>query len=234
MTADPIAAHVSALEVALDGPRRTRRGMIAEARAGLRDAAAAYREGGYPAEQAAAWAVRDFGPVRDVAPEFQDELTARQGRWSALLYVLVFPGMMLAWDLFWSFGWTRRGAGPATDAVKVLSAVEDATTLLVGAAALTLLALSFRRDVPAYRLTRAIGITGSAGAVLCGGLAVAMNMVGTHKAAVYVLVHPTSIVPYAGSAAAMALIIWQSHRTIQVARAAAASWPALESGPVRV
>src|SRR5262245_66375346 len=114
---DLIAAHISALEVVLHGPRRTRRGMLSEAREGLRDAEAAYREGGYPAEQAAAWAVRDFGTVGEVAPEFQDELTARQGRWSALLYAVVFPGMMLAWDAFWSFGWTRGSAGPASQAV---------------------------------------------------------------------------------------------------------------------
>jgi hypothetical protein len=221
MTADPIAAHVSALEVLLHGPRRTRKDMISEVRAGLRDAAAAYREGGYPAEQAAAWAVRDFGTVGEVAPEFQDELTARQGRWSAVLYALVFPGMMLAWDLFWSFGWTRRAAGPANDAVRVLSTIEDAATLMVAAVAVTLLALSFRRSVPPHRLTRAIGITGAAGATLCGGLAVVMNVAGSHKAAVWVLTHPASIVPYLGSALMMALIIWQSHRTIRVARAAA-------------
>lgn len=231
MTADPIALHISALEVALRGPRRTRRDMISEARAGLRDAAAAYREGGLPADQAAVWAVRDFGPVPEVAPEFQDELTARQGRWSALLYALVFPGMMLAWDVFWSFGWTREVAGPASQAVRVLSRVEDAATLVIGAAALVLLAASFRRSVSAHRLTRAIGITGATGAFLCGSLALAMNVTGTHKAAAFVLTHPVSLVPYLGSAVVMVLIIWHAHRTLSVARA---SWPALESGSVRV
>lgn len=218
---DLITAHVSALEVALRGPRRTRRDMISEVRAGLRDAAAAYREGGYPAEQAAAWAVRDFGSVREIAPEFQDELTARQGRWSALFYAIVFPGMMLSWDLFWSFGWTRNAAGPASPAVVALARAEDAAAVLVGVAALAVLALSFRRTVPAHRLTRAIGIIGAGGAFLCGGLALAMNLSGTHKAAVYVLTNPASLIPYAGSALMMTLIIWQSHRTLRVARAAA-------------
>lgn len=231
MTADPITLHLSALELALRGPRRTRRDMISEARAGLRDAAAAYRDGGLPADQAAVWAVRDFGPVPEVAPEFQDELTARQGRWSALLYALVFPGMMFAWDIFWSFGWTREVAGPANQAVRVLSRVEDAATLVIGAAALVLLAASFRRAVPAHRLTRAIGITGAAGAFLCGGLALAMNVAGTHKAAVYVATHPVSLVPYLGSFTVGALIIWHAHRTLRVARA---SRPVLESGSVRV
>ena len=217
---DLITAHVSALELALRGPRRTRKDMISEVRAGLRDAAAAYREGGYPPEQAAAWAVRDFGPVREIAPEFQDELTARQGRWSALFYAVAFPGMMLAWDLFWSFGWTRGSAGPASSAVVALARVEDAASVVVGVAALAVLVLSFRRSVPAYRLTRAIGIIGATGALLCGGMALVMNLAGTHKAAMYVLTHPVSIVPYAGSALMMALIMWQSHRTLRVAAAA--------------
>jgi hypothetical protein len=143
----------------------------------------------------------------------------------------VFPGMMLAWDVFWSLGWTRETAGPATQAVRVLSRIEDAMTLVIGAAALALLAVTFRRSAPVHRLTRAIGLTGGAGAVLCGGLALAMNIAGTHKTAVYVAAHPASIVPYVGSAVMMVLIIWQSVRTLRVARA---SWPALESGAVRV
>jgi hypothetical protein len=222
---DPITAHISALELVLHGPRRTRRGMISEAQAGLRDAEAAYREGGYPADAAAAWAVRDFGTVREIAPEFQDELTARQGRWSAVLYALVFPGMMLAWDVFWMFGWTRETAGPASQAVIVLARIEDATSLAVAAAALAVLVLSFRRSVSAYRLTRAVGILGAVGALLCGGLALVMNVAGTHKAAVFILTHPISTVPYVGSALMMVLIIWQSHRTIRVANAAAQDQP---------
>jgi hypothetical protein len=231
MSADPIAMHISALEVSLRGPRRTRRDMVSEARAGLWDAAAAYRDGGLPADQAAVLAVRDFGSVGEVAPEFQNELTARQGRLSALLFTLVFPGMMLAWDVFWSLGWTRRTAGPATPAVRALATIEDTMALVIGAAALALLAVTFRRSVQVHRLTRAIGLTGVTGALVCGGLGLAMNVAGTHKAAVYMVTHPASLVPYVGSAVMMSLIIWQSVRTLRVARA---SWPALESGALRL
>jgi hypothetical protein len=229
MSTDPIAMHLSALELALRGPRRTRRDMISEARAGLWDAAAAYHDGGLPADQAAVRAVRDFGTVGEIAPEFQDELTARQGRLSALLFALVFPGMMLVWELFWSLGWTSRSAGPPTPMVGVLSSVEDGVTMVVAAIALVLLAITFRRSVPAHRLTRAIGLTGVAGALMCGGLALAMTMAGGHRATAYALTNPGAIGAYLGSALVMLLIIWQSARTLHVARA---SWPALESGHV--
>jgi hypothetical protein len=234
MKPDPITTHVAALERALRGPRRTRRSMIAEARAGLRDAEAAYRDGGYPADQAAAWAVRDFGTVSEIAPEFQDELTARRARWSALLFALVFPGMMLAWDLFWSVGTTHHAAGPASPMVRLLSSAEDVATLVIGAAALALLAFTFRRTVPVHRLTRAIGLTGVAGALLCAGLALAMNAAGTPTASEYVLTAPAAISAYTGSAVVMVLLIWQSVRTLRAARAAAPSWPALEPSTVGV
>ena len=230
MSADPIAMHISALEVTLRGPRRTRRDLISEARAGLWDAATAYREGGLPADQAAVRAVRDFGTVGEVAPDFQDELTARQGRWSALLFALVFPGMMLAWDLFWALGWTSKAAGPAAPMVGVLSSVEDTATLVIAAVAVLLLAVTFRRSVPAHLLTRAIGVTGVTGALLCGGLALAMNMAGTHRAAAYVVTNPCAIGAYVGSAVVMLLIIWQSLRTLRVARASSLT---KESGAVR-
>lgn len=100
-TVDPIAEYVVALRRALHGPRRTLRCMVAEAHAGLADAAAAYRDGGVAPERAAVLAVRDFGPVAEVAPEFQDELTARQGRWAAILLAVVFPAMLFGWDLLW-------------------------------------------------------------------------------------------------------------------------------------
>jgi hypothetical protein len=230
-THDPIAAHVAALDSALRGPRRTRRSMVAEVRAGLHDAAAGYEDSGYHPGQARALAVRDFGTVDELAPEFQYELTARQGRRSALLFALVFPGMMLAWDLFWSFGATRNAAGPANRAVSVLSVVEDATTLVIGAIALALLVHTFVRSAPAHRITRAIGVTGVVGALLCGGIALLMNVAGSRTAAHYVVTDPAAIGAYAGSAAVMVLLIWQSLRTLRVARA---SWPALDASAVGV
>ena len=215
---DPIAAHVAALEGVLRGPRRTRRCMVEEARAGLREAAAAYRDSGLPADQAAASAVRDFGTVAEVAPSFQDELTARQGRGAAVLFALVFPGMVLGWDALWSSGLVARDETITPPSVGVLAGVQDLTTTVVAVAALALLAVTFSRTVPARILTRAVGLTGTAGTTLCGGLTVAMSVAGGRSTTSLLTTNPTAVAAFTGSGMVLALLVWQSVRTLHVAR----------------
>lgn len=216
--ADPIATHVAALERALRGPQRARQCMVAEVHAGLLDAADAYECGGLPPDQAAAAAVRDFGTVGEVAPSFQDELTARQGRASALLFAIVFPGMLVGWDLLWQSGLVRRGSGTATDLVVALARLQDGATLFVGTAAIALLAVTFRRTVSPRRVTRAVGLTGTAGALTCGGISVAMNVASGHSTVTMLATNPTAVAAFAGSGAVLSLIIWQAVRTLRVAR----------------
>ncbi|GAB1511472.1 permease prefix domain 1-containing protein [Actinophytocola sp. KF-1] len=219
-TADPIAEYVVALARALHGPRRTRRSMVAEAREGLIDAAEAYRAGGAPPERAAALAVRDFGTVPEVAPSYQDELTARQGRWAAVLFALVFPGMLLGWDLLWSSGAVRRDAGGTPELVRVLAAVQDVLTVVVAAAALALLVTTFRRTVSPRRLTNAIGLTGAVGAGLCGGTSLAMNVAGGRSTVDLLTANPAAVAAFACSAVVMVLLVWLGLRTLTVAKAA--------------
>jgi hypothetical protein len=219
-TADPIDSYVAALDGALHGPRRARWSMIAEARAGLRDAAAAYRAGGLPPDRAAETAVRDFGPVSEIAPLFQDELVAARGRWSAALLAVVFPAMLLGWDLLWSSGAVSREPAPAQDVVVSLAALQDALTITVGLAALTLLAVTFRRTVSPRVLARVVGLTGTVGALLCGGISVAMNVAGGHSTVELLATNPGAVAAFGGSAAVLVLLVWQSVRTLRVARAA--------------
>jgi hypothetical protein len=218
-TADPIDAHVAALGRALRGPRRTRRSMLAEARAGLRDAAEAYRAGGVAPRLSARLAVRDFGAMDDVVPSFQDELTARQGRWAALLCTLVFPGMLLGWDLLWSTGTVSHDRASASDVVAVLAGLQDRVTVVVAAAAAILLAVTFHRTVSPRVLTTAIGVTGTAGALTCGGLSVAMNVAGGRSTATLLATNPAAVAAFAGSAVVMVFIVWHSISTLRVARA---------------
>lgn len=218
-TADPIATHMAALESVLRGPRRIRRCMIAEARAGLRDAAESYRTGGLGPEQAAARAVRDFGEVGEVAPSFQEELTARQGRWAAALFAVVFPGMLAGWDALWSTGLVRREHVAPGDLVMALATVQDVVTALVGAAAVALLVITFRRDVSPPRLTRAIGLTGALGAALCGGTAVVMNVAGGRSTTAMLSTNPAAVAAFAASGVMLVVIVWQALRALRVAGA---------------
>ncbi len=219
-TADPIAEYVVALGRALHGPRRTRRSMVAEAREGLVDAAEAYRAGGVAPDHAAALAVRDFGTVPEVAPSYQDELTARQGRWSAVLFALTFPAMLLGWDLLWQSGAVRREPRATPELVRVLAVVQDVLTVVVAVAALALLVTTFRRTVSPRLLTNAIGLTGAVGAVLCGGTSVAMNVAGGRSTVDLLAASPAAVAAFAVSAVVMGLLIWQGIRTLTVARAA--------------
>lgn len=217
---DPIATHVAALARALRGPHRTRRCMIAEAHDGLRDAEEAYRARGMAPERAAALAVRDFGAVSEVAPSYQAELIARQGRWAALLIVVVFPGMLLGWDVLWQSRLVRRESSQVPDSVLVLAKLQDVTTILIAAAGLALLAVTFHRTVSPRRITNAIGLTGAVGALLCGGISVAMNVAGGHSTLVMLHASPVTIPAFAGSGAVMALTVWQAVRALRVARTA--------------
>jgi hypothetical protein len=216
MTTDPITSHVAALELALRGPHRTRQGMIAEARAGLLDAAEAYQAGGLPPEKAAVEAVREFGTVGEVAPSFQDELTARQGRWAAVQFAVVFPAMLVGWDLLWSSGLVRRGPA-APEVVVSLARFLDMVNVFIGLAAVALLAATFFRAVPPRWVARSVGLTGAIGAIACGGTSVAMNVAGGHST-VTMLTNPAAVTAGVASLVVLALIVWQSIRTLRVCR----------------
>jgi len=218
ITADPINHHLSALAHALRGPRRTRRSMLDEARAGLLDAAEAHQDAGLSPEQAATRAVRDFGAVGEIAPSFQEELTARQGRLAALLFAVVFPGMLVGWGLLWSTGLVRRDPTAVSELVRVLSRLQDMATVLIAIAAVVLLAATFLRTVPPRPVTRAIGLTGTAGALVCGGISVAMCVAGGRSTTTLLTTNAAAVAAYTASAVVLTVIIWHSVRTLRVAR----------------
>lgn len=213
-----IDSHITALDRVLRGPRRTRRSMLDEVRSGLLDAAEAHQDAGLTPEQAATKAVRDFGAVREIAPLFQDELTARQGRLAALLFALVFPGMLLSWDLLWSTGLVRHEPGTRTELVRLLASVQDMATVAVGVAAVALLVITFLRSVPPRVVTRAVGLTGVAGAVVCGGISVGMGLAGGRSTATLLANNLAAEFAYTGSGVVLATIVWHSVRTLRVAR----------------
>jgi hypothetical protein len=220
VTTDAVTEHMAELGRRLRGPARLRRSILAETRDGLRDAAAAHEDGGLAPAAAASRAVRDFGAVGEIAPLYQDELTARQGRRTAVLLAVTYPGLALGWSLLaqGGGGWTR----PPTPLVAVLARLQDAVSWGVGIAALVALALTFRRRPP-RRLAAAIAALGAAGTVLCGGSAAVM-VAGNGRP------DPLSVVAYGISAAALVITVWSAARTL---RTAVTSHPGPSATPPR-
>ncbi|WP_433217013.1 permease prefix domain 1-containing protein [Dactylosporangium sp. CS-047395] len=105
--AGPIDGYVDGLTACLRGPRRTRAEMITEARHSLEDAACAYEDAGLSPLEAERRAVAEFGTLREVAPAYQAELAAQQGRRAATWIAVALPVInvlapLMWWDSPWS------------------------------------------------------------------------------------------------------------------------------------
>ncbi|MGH3585608.1 MAG: permease prefix domain 1-containing protein [Pseudonocardia sp.] len=215
--ADPVAAHVDELRRVLHGPDSVKRSMIAEVRDGLRDAAAAYRDGGLDPHRAAHHAVRDFGTAREVAPLLQEELTARQGRATALLLVLAFPGLQLGWSLVWMHGVTWWTTAPP--AMVGLARLQDVSSVVVGIAGLALLVATFRRGVAPRWVTALAGTTATIGAVVCGATATVMNVASGDQAVRVLTTEPLAVIAVVASGVMLALVIRSAARSLRAAHA---------------
>jgi hypothetical protein len=82
-SAGVIDDYVTALDRTLRGPRRARRDLVTEARDSLTDCAEAYLAEGMDQAGAERMAVADFGTVAEIAPGYQEELTAGRPPWSS-------------------------------------------------------------------------------------------------------------------------------------------------------
>jgi hypothetical protein len=211
---DPVRAHVAELDRMLHGPGAMKRSMIAEVRDGLEDAVAGYQEGGLDPQGAATAAVRDFGSVRQVAPLLQEELTARQGRRTAQLLVVVFPAMHIAWDLLWTTGNGWSAAPPA--AVSILARAIDILSVLIMAAALVLLLVTFQGCRLPQWITRLTGLVAVLGVVGCTGMSVVMNLLTPQQAADMLTTQPAVVAVGVMSAAASALVTRSAIRSLRL------------------
>lgn len=95
---DARAAYLAALGRSLVGPRRVRHDLLREAGDHLDDATAAYVDAGWTEEEAAAMAVRDFGPVEDVAAGYQTTLAVAASRRTSALLLGVLGVQPFIWD----------------------------------------------------------------------------------------------------------------------------------------
>lgn len=171
----PLDAYSRDLDAHLRGPRRLRRDLVAEARGGLADAADDLAACGLPREEAERTAVAEFGPVRELAPQFQERLTVAEGRRTGVVLAVTYPALLLAWDLLWRGVETSVAPSPQTPVsilVVDLARLNDWVTLLVavtGAVALLLLQGRMHRLVPPRRVVAVLG------AMLLAGLVVSMT-----------------------------------------------------------
>jgi hypothetical protein len=215
--ADPIAAHLAELARSVRGPGRARRSVLREVHDGLDDAADAYRRAGVDADRAARLAVRDFGPVAEVAPLYQDELAAAEGKRTAVLLAVGVPVVVLSWSLLWMSG--VAAGPPAPAAVGALSVVQDVGAGLATAVALVLLGLSYRRTAAPRPVAAAAAVVAIATVAVCGGTAVAMNLVQAPQAWTRITQHPLSLLVYLGSVVMVVLLNRSAARTLCTLRA---------------
>lgn len=109
-TLSPIEDCLTELDRVLIGRRGAKADLLAEARDGLRDAAEAYRAGGWSETEAQRRAVADFGQVREIAGDYQAELSMHNGVRTLWLLVLGVPAMQTSWELarVFTYGaWSR-------------------------------------------------------------------------------------------------------------------------------
>ena len=219
MSAPTVDAFVDELAHAVHGPVRVRRSLLREVHDGLTDAAEAHAEGGLDPVAAQARAVAEFGTVDELAELYQAELTVRRGRATALFVALVFPGMVLGWDLMWRAGmsWGPLPGPAEQQTVRMLSTLVDTTSLVSAAVAVALFGLTFVRAVPPRLVTVLAGTVAGAGSLVTGGLSALMNVVGGHAVGAALAAPGPALVAYAVSAAVLALSLAVSARTLRTA-----------------
>ncbi len=91
-------SYVVALDAALVGPSRVRRGLVQEARDHLDDASAAYRRAGYERAESERRAITDFGDLDEIVPAFQTTLAVAAGRRTAWLLFAILVIQPFLWD----------------------------------------------------------------------------------------------------------------------------------------
>ncbi|MGH3121179.1 MAG: permease prefix domain 1-containing protein [Streptosporangiaceae bacterium] len=159
-----IEGYIQDLSGRLPGPRRWRQAVLDEARDTLLDAMEAHaRRGGNPAE-AAAQAVREYGPAWQVSRAYAPELAAALARRAGLQAIVAIPLIAAIWNAALHIGpaapWRHQNAGLTVAAALIASGV----TLTVLCSGLTIIgtgpAVRFTGDRP--RALRFLSITASA------------------------------------------------------------------------
>jgi hypothetical protein len=95
---DVIERYVTDLGSRLQGSRKQVRDLLTETRDSLADATEAHLDSGLTEQEAARRAVEEFGPVREIANEYQAELAVAYGTRTLIWLAIVLPLMHMAWE----------------------------------------------------------------------------------------------------------------------------------------
>ncbi|WP_406316286.1 permease prefix domain 1-containing protein [Streptosporangium sp. NBC_01639] len=93
--------YVTELSRALRGPRGAKLDLVTEARDSLVDTAEALEGEGLERAEAERIAVAEFGPISEIAPGYQEDLSISAGRRLAALLFVSVPLTALLWSVIW-------------------------------------------------------------------------------------------------------------------------------------
>lgn len=179
----PIDTYLATLTAQLRGPRLAKRDLLAEARDSLHDAADSYAEAGADAAQAQRKAVAEFGPVAEIAEEYQAELAASYGALTLRWMLFLMPATNLLWMLVQQLtvgDWSGFGPPPPEWYLVIARIVDYAPWAIAGGALLLLVARRWlsRWCSDSRQLGRWAGRF-AIGAATFSGLTVVLLMAGT-------------------------------------------------------
>jgi hypothetical protein len=134
--------YVTALDRRLRGPEHVKDDLLAEARDSLHDAAAAHLDAGLAEDAAHRRAVAEFGPVTEIAREYQGLLGLAHGTRTLRAVMLVIPLVHIMWELnrrFWIGAWNDFDAPPPDWYLLVARLNDTSAWVVAGVAVLALL-----------------------------------------------------------------------------------------------
>lgn len=202
-----VESYVAALDRALVGPARVRRGLVREAHDHLDDGAAAYARAGYGPGPAERLAVTDFGRLDDIVPAFQTTLAVAAARRTSGLLLAILAIQPFLWDGALAGGLGGGvGGGVAPDGL-VYAVLDTAVEVVGGAMILAALALVVATGVgsrwrpagPAIARVTSFVAIGAAGSTTTIGVAMTVLSSGSDVLA-WLLLSAFIIVPMTAAA----------------------------------
>ncbi|MEU3645471.1 permease prefix domain 1-containing protein [Lentzea sp. NPDC034063] len=178
MGTDVIERYVTDLGSRLQGSRKQVRELLTETRDSLADATEAHLDRGLTENEAQKRAVEEFGPVREIANEYQAELAVAYGTRTLIWLAIVLPLMHMAWEygrLLLIGPWQDFGAMPPAWYLWVAKANDLTSGIASGVALVALIlgrVLARRYDTKLLAKLGATIALAAVGAVLLGNVSI--------------------------------------------------------------